>query len=106
MTATDVDRRHPGLVWTLVLLAVPAALAVVGFAYVQVLGTAACTDGSCGGTGPSQTVFGLILYGTPVVAVVAVLLSFFTARRRWGIGVPVVAWILIAAAVVTLVTTF
>ncbi|MDT7756219.1 MAG: hypothetical protein QOH27_2117, partial [Mycobacterium sp.] len=37
--------------WTLALLAVLGALAVVAFAYLSVMGTAACTDGPCGGTG-------------------------------------------------------
>lgn len=106
MTTTDVQRKRPVLTWVLALLAVPAALAVVAYAYLQVLGTAACTDGACGGLGPSQSVFGLILYGTPIVAIVAVIVSFFTARRSWGIVVPVVAWVAIVAAVITLVATF
>ena len=92
--------------WTLALLAVLGALAVVAFAYLSVLGTAACTDGSCGGTGPSEFVFSLILYGPPIVAVVGVLLSFLTARHRLGFLVPVCAWAATAIAFVILVTTF
>ena len=60
----------------------------LGFAYLKVLGTAACTDKACGELGPGELGFGLILYGTPIVAVVGVLFSSFTARRRWGIVVP------------------
>lgn len=92
--------------WILALLAAVGALAVVAFAYLNVLGTAACTDRVCGDLGPGETVFGLILYGTPVVAVIAVALSFFTARRRLGILVPVIAWAILAAALMVLIVTF
>jgi len=37
---------------------------------------------------------------------VTVLLSFFTARRRNGILVPVVAWLLLIAGFVVLVVSF
>ena len=92
--------------WVLSLLTIPGALAVVGFAYLQVLGTAACTDKPCPGLGPGEFVFGLITYGTPAVPVVAIMLAFFTARRRLGIIVPAVAWVLLVAAFTTLALTF
>jgi hypothetical protein len=92
--------------WILSLLTIPGALAVVGFAYMQVLGTAACTDKTCAGLGPSESVFGLILYGSPFVPVVAVALSFFTARRRLGIIVPACAWALLVAGFAILALTF
>lgn len=92
--------------WILAVLAVLGAFAVVGFAYLNVLGTAACTDRTCGDLGPSETVFGLILYGTPIVAIVALVLSFFTARRRLGFVVPLIAWIVVAVALVILIVTF
>lgn len=92
--------------WTLAILTAPAALAVVVYSYLQVLGTAGCSAGRCTEFGPNETVFGLIEYGTPVVAAVAVALSFVTARRRYGIVVPAVAWILIILAALVLFTTF
>ena len=92
--------------WTLAILAAPAALAVVVYAYLQVLGTAGCSDGGCTEFGPNETVFGLIEYGTPAVAAVAVALSFVTARRRYGFLVPAVAWVLIVVAALVLFTTF
>lgn len=92
--------------WILSLLTIPGALAVVGFAYLQVLGTAACTDKTCAGLGPNESVFGLILYGTPFVPVVAVALSFFTARRRLGVIVPACAWALLVAGFAILALTF
>lgn len=95
-----------GVNWVLALLTIPGAIAIVGFAYLQVMGTAACTSGACSGTGPDEDTFGLILYGVPVVAVVAVVLSFFTARRRLGFVVPLIAWVLFAVATVILVVSF
>ena len=91
--------------WVLALLGVVGAFAAVGFAYLKVLGTAACTDKMCD-LGPSELVFSLILYGTPIVAVVGVLVSFLTARHRLGILVPVFVWAVVAIAVIVLVVTF
>lgn len=90
----------------LAVFAVVGAFAVVGFAYLQVLGTAACTDKACGGLGPGELGFSLILYGPPIVAVAGLLASFFTARRRWGIVVPSCVWTVIVVAAVVLVATF
>jgi hypothetical protein len=92
--------------WTLALLTIPGAAAVVIYSYLQVLSTAACTGAPCAQQGPGETVFGLIMYGTPVVPVLAVGLSFFTARRARGILVPVAAWTLLVIAAVILATTF
>jgi hypothetical protein len=92
--------------WTLVLLAVPGAAAVVILQYVEILGTAACSDGSCPHLGPGPVGFVLVQYGAPAVAVVAVALSFFTARRRRGILVPVCAWVLLAIAAAVVILSF
>ena len=111
---TTTDRRgntevgHTGRIvnWVLALATIPAAVAVVVFLYMQVLGTAGCNDQPCPRQGPGELGFTLIQYGAPVVAVVAVLLSFFTARRRDGIVVPVVAWLLLIAAFAVLAFSF
>jgi hypothetical protein len=92
--------------WALALLAVPGSAAVVIFQYVQILGTAACSDRSCAHLGPGPVGFVLVQYGAPAVAVAAVAVSFFTARQRWGILVPVCAWGLLAIAVAVLIVTF
>jgi hypothetical protein len=97
---------HTVLNWVLAILAVFASLAVVTFAYLQVLGTAGCSGGTCAETGPNETVFGLIIYGIPVLAVVVVAVSVVTARRRWGAVVPAAAFLVLAIAVLILVTTF
>jgi len=92
--------------WIFAILSAPAALAVVVYSYLQVLSTAGCSGGTCTEFGPDETVFGLIEYGTPAVAVVAVGLSFVTARHRYGFVVPMIAWAVIVAAAVVLFTTF
>jgi hypothetical protein len=92
--------------WVLALATVPGAVVVVVFLYMQIMGTAGCNDQPCPRQGPGELGFTLIQYGAPAVAVVAVVLSFFTARRRRGILVPVVAWLLLIAAFAVLVLSF
>jgi hypothetical protein len=92
--------------WVLALATVPGAIAVVVFLYMQILGTAGCNKQPCPREGPGELGFTLIQYGAPAVAVIAVVLSFFTARRPGGIIVPVVAWLLLIAAFVVLVFSF
>jgi hypothetical protein len=104
--AHDGSRGSALVNWVLAILAVVGAFATVGFAYLKVLGTAACTDKVCGGLGPGELGFSLILYGTPIVAVVGVVLSFLTARHRLGVLVPIVVWAVIAVAVIALIVTF
>ena len=102
----DTGQGSPKLNWVLALLTLPAAAAVVGYAFLQVMGTAACSDKSCPKLGPGELGFSLIVYGAPVVAILAVLLSFFTARKPRGIVVPVVALVLLVVAAVVLFLTF
>ena len=111
---TAVDQRSTGEVgrtarvtnWVLALATIPGAIAVVVFLYMQIMGTAGCSHQPCPRQGPGELGFVLIQYGAPVVAVAAVVLSFFTARRRHGIVVPAVAWLLLIAAVVVLAFSF
>ncbi|MDZ7886510.1 MAG: hypothetical protein U5N53_28015 [Mycobacterium sp.] len=83
---------------------VPAAVAIVVVLYGQILGTAGCSPGRCATL--SENSFALIQYGVPAVAVLTVVTSFFTARRRGGVIVPIVAWALLILAAVVLVTAF
>jgi len=92
--------------WVLALATVPGAIAVVVFLYMQILGTAGCNKQPCPRQGPGELGFTLIQYGAPAVAVVAVVLSFFTARRRGGFVVPAVAWLLLIAAFLVLAFSF
>ncbi|BBZ36051.1 hypothetical protein [Mycolicibacterium confluentis] len=108
-TGTVTERPRGGsavLNWTLALTTILGAAAIEIFAYVQVLGTAGCSDRACPRLGPGEIGYTIIIYGAPIVAVLAILLSFVTARRPKGILVPVVAWILLLAAFVVLVVTF
>jgi hypothetical protein len=104
--ATDVGRAGHITNWVLALATIPGAVAVVLFLYMQIMGTAGCNHQACPLQGPGELGFTLIQYGAPVVAVIAVALSFFTASRRGGIVVPVVAWLLLIAAFVVLVFSF
>ena len=112
MTATtpndteQVGRTGRIVNWVLALATLPGAVVVVAFLYMQILGTAGCNAQPCPREGPGELGFTLIQYGAPAVAVVAVVLSFFTARRRGGILVPLVAWLLLIVAFVVLVFSF
>ena len=68
------------------------------------MGTAGCGPGPCPTL--SETTFTLTECGVPVVAVLNVVASFFTARRRGGVLVRVVAWTLITLAAVVLYFAF
>jgi len=99
-------RRRTVTNWVLAALTVPGAFVIILYQYGQVLATAGCSERTCAKLGPSPFVFGLIEYGAPVVAVVAVALSFVTARKRYGIVVPLVAWALLIVGFVVLTFTF
>jgi hypothetical protein len=91
--------------WALTALAVLGAVVVMLFALGAVMSTAACSDKQCPNLGPSGISFDMLFYGAPVVAAVALVLSFFTARRRWGVVIPVVALLLLAGDIAILATS-
>lgn len=102
-------RRHPArsvINWVLAILTAPGAAVVVAAAYIHVLGSAGCSPDACGRLGPGPVLFAVITDGAPVVAVAAIALSFVTARHRFGIAVPVIAWILLAAGLIALDVSF
>jgi len=103
---TSVGQTTRTVNWVLALATVPGAIAVVVFLYMQIMGTAGCNKQSCPRQGPGELGFAVIQYGAPLVAVVAVVLSFFTARRPRGMIVPVVAWLLLIAAFIVLLFSF
>ena len=103
---TDRDKRvRLWLNWGLALLAVVGAGVVMVFALGAVMSTAACSDKACPNLGPNGISFDMLFYGAPVVAAVAVVVSFFTAKRRWGFVIPVIAIALLIADVAILATT-
>jgi hypothetical protein len=99
----DADQERPAgasrtqtiVNWALALLSGAGAAALVVFAYGLALGTSGCSEQSCPQLGSAYAVFGPVVYGAPVVALLAIAASFFTARRRRGWVVPAVAWILL-----------
>lgn len=104
--AAEPSRRTVALSWWLAVATIPGAAAVVLFAYLKALGAAGCSVQTCPKLGPGELGFTLIVYGAPVVAVAAVVLSFVTARRTGGIAVPLIAWLLLIVAAVVLVVSF
>lgn len=87
--------RWPWINWGLALTMVPAAAIVMLFALGAVMSTAGCSDRSCPNLGRGGIDFGVAFYGAPVVAFAVLLLSFFTAKRRGGIVVPLCGWALL-----------
>src|ERR1700733_13805513 len=99
------SRGRLWLNWGLGLLTLGGAGVVRAAALGSVMSTAACSDKQCPNLGPDGISFNVLFYGAPVVAALTIIVSFFTARRRWGFLVPVSALALLIADVVVLVTT-
>ena len=89
----------PWVNWGLALSTMPAAAIVMLFALGAVMSTDGCSDRSCPSLGRGGIDFGVAFYGAPVVAFVAIVISFFTAKRRGGIAVPLCGWALLIADV-------
>ena len=103
-TGGRVGRGQIILTWVLALLTVPVAIVAVIFAVGGVMSNSGCSGQAC--TGPGSVLFGVLFYGAPVVAAVAIVASFVTAKRRWGIAVPLAALALLAADLVILLVSF
>lgn len=99
-------RRRTVVNWTLALLTLPGAAVVMMIWFGAVMGTAGCSEVPCRHQGPGELVFGVLVYGAPVVAVLTVAVSFLTATRRRGLLVPVLGWTLLVADVVALAISF
>jgi hypothetical protein len=99
------NRRRLWLNWALALLTVIGAGVAMAVALGAVMSTAACSDKACPNLGPHGISFDALYYGAPTVAVLTILLSIFTARRRWGFVVPVTALALLIADMVILTIT-
>lgn len=89
----------PWVNWGLALGTVPAAAIVMLFALGAVMSTDGCSERSCPNLGHGGINFGVAFYGAPVVAVVVIIISLFTAKRRGGIAVPLCGWALLVADV-------
>jgi hypothetical protein len=110
MTTQEAQSRASGkrtaAHWALALSTIIGVVIVEAFAFMQVMGTAGCSDRICAHQGPGDFTFALITYGAPVVAVAAIVSAFFTARRRGGWLVPVIRWALLIVAFVILMVSF
>lgn len=91
--------------WALALLTVVGAGVVMVFSLGAVMSTAACSDKQCPNLGPNGISFDVLFYGAPVVAAATIVVSFFTAQRRWGILVPLIALTLLIADIAILAAT-
>lgn len=100
------SRRRTVLNWVLALLTVPGAVVVRLFALGAVTSLDQCNDHPCRNTGPSDFVFGLLYDGAIVVALATIAVSFFTAKRRRGILVPLCGLALLAIDVAVLTISF
>ncbi|BBZ72374.1 hypothetical protein [Mycobacterium paraseoulense] len=89
----------PWVNWGLALATVPAAVIVMLFALGAVMSTDGCADRSCPNLGHGGIDFGVAFYGAPAVAVVVIVVSLLTAKRRGGIAVPLCGWALLIADV-------
>ena len=106
----QVESRNRGNIWPwvnwgLALTTVPAAAIVMLFALGAVMSTDACVDNSCPGLGRGGIDFGVAFYGAPAVALVVIFLSFFTAKRKGGVVVPMCGWALLVADVAIMAAT-
>jgi hypothetical protein len=95
----------PWVNWGLALSTVPAAAIVMLFALGAVMSTDGCTDRTCPNGGGGGIDFGVAFYGAPLVAFVVILITFFTAKRRGGIAVPLGGWVLLVADVALMAAT-
>ena len=94
----DVSRGRsawPWVNWGLALATVPAAAIVMLFALGAAMSTDGCSERTCQNLGRGGIDFGIAFYGAPVVAFVVIVISFFTAKRRGGIAVPLLGWALL-----------
>jgi len=95
----------PWVNWGLALSTVPAAAIVMLFALGAVMSTDACSDRSCPNLGRGGIDFGVAFYGAPAVAVIVIVISFFTAKHRGGIVVPLGGWALLIIDVALMAAT-
>jgi hypothetical protein len=98
-------RRRLWLNWGLALLTAVGAGITMAVALGAVMSTAACSDKACPNLGPRGISFDALYYGAPAVAVVTIVLSIFTAGRRWGFVIPVTALALLIADIAILAVT-
>lgn len=99
------ERVWPWVNWGLAICTVPGAALVMLFALGAVMSTDACNEPHAQIWVAGGIDFGVVFYGAPVVAFVVIVLSFFTAKRRGGLAVPLCGWALLIADVAIMAFT-
>jgi hypothetical protein len=89
----------PWINWGLAFSTVPAAAIVMLFALGAVMSTDGCADRQCPNLGHGGIDFTVAFYGAPAVAFLVIVISFFTAKRRGGLAVPLCGFALLVADV-------
>jgi hypothetical protein len=84
-------------------LTIPAAGVAMLLGVGGVMSSAGCTDASTGCAMPSETLFGVLFYGAPVIAALTVILTF---RSRRGIWVAVTGLVLVLVDIAVLILSF
>jgi hypothetical protein len=102
----DGGRRRAWVNWVLALLTVPAAAVVMIVGIGAAMSVAACSRPQCPDLGPSGLLYGVLLYGAPVVAVLTIAVTFMTATRRWGVFVPLCGLALLLSDVAVMAILF
>ena len=96
-------RRWP--TWLLAMLTVAAAVYVMAFALGAAMNTAGCRGKGCPNM-DGLSLFSVLFFGAPTVTVMAVIGSFFSAKRRRGFLVPLGALVLLAVDLAVLAELF
>lgn len=100
-TQRDEDEKARSRVnWVLALLTVPGAAIAMLFALGAVMSTDSCAD-RCPNLGGGLS-FDVFFYGPPLVALLVIVASVFTAKRHGGIAVPLVGLALLVTDVAIL----
>jgi uncharacterized membrane protein len=76
----------------------------VGFG--AAMSTDRCAYQDCPRQGPPFGVFMLLFYSAPLAAVLTIVASFWTAKRGWGIVLPLAVLLFFGIDVVVLYLTF
>ncbi|MFV8319112.1 hypothetical protein [Mycobacterium sp. 23] len=97
----DGEKARSRVNWVLALLTVPGAAIVMLFALGAVMSTDSCAQNRCPRLGGGIS-FDVFFYGPPLVAVLVIVTSVFTAKRHGGIAVPLVGLALLVTDVAIL----
>ena len=107
LRADHAERTTRTRLWVNWLVALSTFLGAMGvqlFAMGAVMSTAACSSPDC--PKPSSAIYGILIYAAPAVAVLTIVVSFFTAPRRRGIVVPLIGWLLLGIDAAILALAF